>query len=110
MRHDEWSERPFGRSLVRAMLGNASGAVVREEKGSAKTYGCDSTEQSYEASGTTHSESDWQTPNAEVHGAQEGGPRNCGQCKIRRGTGMECPLYELRTKSEEEEVIGRCDL
>lgn len=67
-------------------------------------------EVAYEASETTRSESYWQTPNAEVREDQEGGSRKCGLHKTRQGIGINFRLYELQTKSEEEAVIGRCDL
>lgn len=57
-----------------------------------------------------HSESGGQMPNAELREDQEGGPRECGLHRLRRGTGMSYRPYELRTKSEEEAAIGRCDL
>ena len=34
----------------------------------------------------------------------------CVRYRIRQGIGMNYPLCELRTKSEGEVVVGRCDL
>lgn len=62
-----------------------------------------------EASKWTHSESGWPTPNAGVHEGQGGWHRKCDQHRIYRGIDVDYHLYELRTKSEAEVAIGRCD-